>query len=216
MKWLSYSGLKVNEGKTEMCLFLRNDCSPITLTINGSEIKSTPLIKVPGVYFDSKLNWQKHIEMAISKSCKALQVIKLIKKHFSKKELMTLVTSKYYSILFYNSSIWLIPGLTCQSKLAILNASAALLKFCCAQYHNLMSYERLHEITGRPLPNAICKCNQALLLHKTYNDQKFLSDGLVINFNQNFNNRHIKVKFYDSSRFHKVKTFWQQAHCNIQ
>ena len=167
IKWLGHSGLKVNEGKTEMCLFLRNDYAPITLTINGSKIKSTPSIKVLGVDFDSKFNWHKHIAMAISKSRKALQAIKLTKKHISKKELITLVTSKYYSILFYNFSIWLIPGLTRQSKLAILSASAAPLKFCCAQFHKLMSYERLHEITGRPPPNAICKYNHALILHKT-------------------------------------------------
>ena len=36
--WLKDSGLKINENKTELCLFHRNDHALITITINNSTI----------------------------------------------------------------------------------------------------------------------------------------------------------------------------------
>ena len=46
IKWLKDSGLKINESKTELCLFHRNDHIPITVSINGTAIKSqTSIIK---------------------------------------------------------------------------------------------------------------------------------------------------------------------------
>ena len=121
---------------------------------------------------------------------------------------MTLVTSNYYSILFYNSGIWLILCLSRHSKQSVMSVSAAVLKICCNEYHNLMSFECLHKITGRPLQSAICTYNHALLLHKTYNDLNFTTDWLDINFNQQFNNRYNKVEFYDCSNC-KQGIFWQ-------
>ena len=38
IKWLKNSGLKVNDAKTEVCLFSRTDVRPIKLTINGIEL----------------------------------------------------------------------------------------------------------------------------------------------------------------------------------
>ena len=39
------------------------------------------------------------------KATKALNAIKLIKKNFNSDELLRLVTSNFYSILFYNSEV---------------------------------------------------------------------------------------------------------------
>ena len=95
IKSLSESGLKINDSKTEMCLFYRKDCPPVTFMINGTLITSSSTIKVLGVVFDSKLNWQSHIQMAITKAKKSLQAIKLIRKFFNNKELMTLINTNY-------------------------------------------------------------------------------------------------------------------------
>ena len=40
IKWLSKSGLRVNEEKTEICLFYRKDCPPVRIPVNGNEITS--------------------------------------------------------------------------------------------------------------------------------------------------------------------------------
>ena len=144
---------------------------PITLPINNTVITSSPTIKVLGVIFDSKLNWQSHIHMAITKARKSLQGIKLIRKFFNNKELMTLINANFYSILYFNADIWLLPSLTRPAKQALLSASAAPLKLCCNTYHTLMSYNQLHKVLNRPTPNDYTKYNHALLLHKTQNNQ---------------------------------------------
>ena len=99
----------------------------------------------------------------------------------------------------------MLPSLSRQSKIALLSASSAPLKICCNRYHNLISYERLHTILKRPLPQEIIKHNHALLLHKTYNEQDPTSDWLHINFNQNFNARNNKANFFDTSNFKQGK-----------
>ena len=76
------------------------------ININGTEIVSKKSMNVFGVHFDTKLNWQTHLQIAITKSQKALQTIRIIRKHFTKKELLTLIISNYYSILYFEAIIW--------------------------------------------------------------------------------------------------------------
>ena len=70
-------------------------------------IISKNTINVLGVHFDATLNWQIHVQKETTKN-PALQAIVFIHKHF-KKELMSMVITNYYSILYYNAEIWLIP-----------------------------------------------------------------------------------------------------------
>ena len=130
MKWLKESGLKVNESKTEVCLFHRLDCQKITLHINNSPIESKEAMNVLGVTFDSKLKWSKHINNAIQKARKALHAIKLIKQHFTPQELRQIITSNFYSILYYNSEIWHLQSLKQNLKQKLLSASAKAIKTC--------------------------------------------------------------------------------------
>ena len=108
-KWLTDSGLKVNESKTEICLFYRKDTPQIEINLNNNTITSKDSMNVLGITFDSKLNWAKNVANQISKANRALHAIKLIRKYFSKHEILQLLTSNYYSILFYNSEVWHIP-----------------------------------------------------------------------------------------------------------
>ena len=57
-KWLKDSGLKVNEKKTELCLFNKTDIVEVTLTINNFQMNSKNTINLLGVIFDSKLQWK--------------------------------------------------------------------------------------------------------------------------------------------------------------
>ena len=78
-KWLKESGLKVNENKTELCLFHRNDTQTITINLQNQMITSRKSMNVLGVEFDSKLNWSQQVTNTIVKSNKALCALKLIK-----------------------------------------------------------------------------------------------------------------------------------------
>jgi hypothetical protein len=49
-KWLKKSGLKVNQEKTELCLFYKNDMAPVSISVSGIEITLKSTINVLGVY----------------------------------------------------------------------------------------------------------------------------------------------------------------------
>jgi exonuclease III len=205
IKWLKESGLKVNDDKTEICLFYRKDTPPIKIEINGNEISSSQSMNVLGITFDSKLNWQIQAQNAVTKSAKSLQAIKIIKNHFTKDELMRLIIANYYSILFYNADIWLIPSLARQTKNMLMSASASPLKICYRMYDRSISFERLHNLMNRSTPNTIMKLTHALILHKIYNTEIPNHNWLDLFFNQNFNNRNQNANFIDTSRFKQGK-----------
>ena len=66
-KWLKDSGLKVNDNKTELCLFQRNPHGSITLSLNEVTLTSKQQMNVLGVIFDSRLQWNDHVAQTIKK-----------------------------------------------------------------------------------------------------------------------------------------------------
>ena len=200
-KWLKKSGLKVNESKTEMCLFFRNDCRPVSLMLNGKEIISKQTINVLGVTFDSKLQWSQHVAKAILKSKQALHAINLIKKYFTHKELLSILTANFYSILFYNSEIWHLPTLKATIKQKLLSASAQALKKCTRHYDKMISNVKIHEINNRALPAQICIYKHALMLFKLTISHEPSREWVNLNWQQTITSRQKHIKVYSASRF---------------
>jgi hypothetical protein len=126
VKWLKDSGLVVNSSKTDLCLFHRNDQPEVHVRISGSLVKSNKSMNVLGVTFDCKLNWKEHVALTIKKSNAALFAVKMIKRYFKPKEQNILLNAYYYSVLYYNSEIWLTPSLHAGPKQQILAASPML------------------------------------------------------------------------------------------
>jgi hypothetical protein len=201
IKWLRQSGLKVNDSKTEVCLFHRKDQPPIQINIANTSIPSKDRIGVLGVIFDSKLQWHYQIQNTINKSKKALNAIILIRKYFTKKQLLQIITSNYYSTLYYNAEVWLLPTLQPRLKQKLLSASAAPLKLTTKNYDNMISFDKLHYLNQRATPNQITIYKHALLLHKTYNDENMALNWQNLFFNQYFNDRDQLVKFFNNSKY---------------
>ena len=148
-KWLRGFGLVVNESKAEICLFHRNDTPTVTVTLNGTPIKSKKSMNVLGLHFDSKLNWKIHIASAISKAKKSLFAIKQLKKYFNSNEMRTLLDSYFYSVLYYNSNIWLTPDLDSVMKHDLLAISANGLRACMFVNTFDLSFEKLHVLNKK-------------------------------------------------------------------
>ena len=200
-KWLKDSGLKINENKTEICLFHRNDHAPITITINGITIKSKSSMNVLGVQFDSKLSWHDQISKSINKAKRTLHAINLIKKYFNADELKGLLTSNYYSVLYYNSEIWNLPTLCTQQKQKLLSASANALKTCLTRIPMNTSHETIHKLAKRANPTQMSNYKHAILLHKLHNSPLMTEDWISLNFQQNFNGRNDKIQIYNVSNY---------------
>ena len=87
-------------------------------------------INVLDMTFYSRLIWSKYVSNQINKANKGLHAIKLIKNILPhlKVEILTLITSVYYSILYYTNELWHLPTLNPQIKQHLLLASANALK----------------------------------------------------------------------------------------
>ena len=200
-KWLKKSGLKVNEDKTEICLFHRHHQAICSVTLNGVTLHSKTSMNVLGVLFDSRLNWADHISNVIRKTNRAMYCIKQIKFYFTPSELNQLITSNVYSVLYYNSEIWNIPTLGRDQKQQLLSTSANALKICTPSYHDRMSYLELHSINNRATPEMMCKYKHSLLLFKIINHEIPGTDWIDLNFQQTFSTRSGKFNFFKTNNY---------------
>ena len=171
--WLTQSGLKVNEEKTDLCIFHKNDSRPFTINLKGKQITSKPSMNVLGITFDAKLHWDNQVCLAITKSRKALCAINMIRKYFTNKELLQVVTANFYSVLYYGSEIWHIPSLKTTLKQKLLSASSLALKTCSKQNCDQISFINLHRLNMRATPENLMLYKHAILLYKLYNCEDF-------------------------------------------
>ena len=95
----------------------------------------------------------------------------------------------------------MLPTLKPQLKQKLLSASAAPLKFTTNNYNYMTSFDTLHYANQRATPKQITLYKHALLLHKTYNDTNSNNDWLSLFFNQQFNQREPRVKFFNNSNY---------------
>ena len=142
-----------------------------------------------GVLFDAKLEWSLHIKNAIEKSAKALNALSLIRRYFNSNELLQLVTSNYFSILYYNSEIWHVHCLKLYDKKLLLTASARALKLAIHYRDPLISFKNLHVNTKRAPPDMYCDYKLSLLLYKTFNLCQPESEWTELNFCQTLMSR---------------------------
>ena len=172
-KWLKDSGLVVNESKTEVCLFHANDQPLIQIRLQDVLITSKKSMNVLGVMFDSKLNWQTQTNHAIAKAKKALFGLKAISKFFNFNEMRMLLDSYFYSILYYNSNIWLNSILSPEYKQKLLSISAYALRTCLRIDSIGMSFVDIHKTCKKCTPAQILTYNQAIQLYKIINSKDF-------------------------------------------
>ena len=124
---------------------------------------------------------------------------KVDSKSFNKSELLNLMTSNFFSILYYNADIWLIPSLNPRIKQQHLSASASALIICIRNFDWMISFDQLHYMAKRVTPTQIMNYKHALLLFKIYNGKDCERDWIDLNFNQNFNRRSNLFNCIDTS-----------------
>ena len=80
-----------------------------------------------------------------------------------------LLDSKFYSVLYYNASIWLTPDLSPQLMQEILSISSDALQTCLMNDNVDVSFDSLHANHEKCTPKQIALFQLALQLHKTVN-----------------------------------------------
>ena len=173
---------------------LENESQPQildTLYLNSGQIR---------LLFGTSVN-HKHLGSSINKAKKTFHAINLIKKYFNQEELKGLLTSNYFSVLYYNSEIWHLPTLSPLLKQKLLSASANAVKLCLSKLPLNTSYEAIHRLAKMATPSQMSNYKHALQLHKLYNSTNMSDDWLNLNLQQNFNGRNEMIQFFNMSNY---------------
>ncbi len=160
---MARSGLKVNLEKTELTIFHRHDTSSANIKVKDIMVNSSSTLKVLGIVFDNRLQWDKQVEKVTRETRRSLQGLKIIKRHLSEQELLTLVTSLCFFKLCYGSQVWLLPTLkeTLYSKL--FSQSGQCLTICNKE----LSYINLHKKYLRATPKLFSLYHTAINYFET-------------------------------------------------
>jgi hypothetical protein len=102
----------------------------------------------------------------------------MIKHFFSPQELEILLNAYYYSVLFYNSKIWLTPYLHSNPKQQLLSVSANAILTCANYPKRYISFENVHPNFKKSTPSQIALYKISLLLYKTFNSTAHGKDWL--------------------------------------
>ena len=128
-------------------------------------------IKVLGVTFDSKLNWHAHINIIIQKCKKTLQAVHIISPYFTIDERLNIVTSLFYSKMYYASEIWLLPTLSHVLKRKLLSLSTYALRIVVNDVYKTFNATELHTLLNRFTPNQWRIYSSLLTLFRIFNHQ---------------------------------------------
>jgi hypothetical protein len=104
--WLRKHGMIVNASKTELMHF-----GDATMQISCEDgcLVSSKTMNVLGITFDSKMSWEPQARRAM-KNCQMLKpALRCLKTKLSKKELLQVITSNYFSRLYYGAEVWYNP-----------------------------------------------------------------------------------------------------------
>ena len=115
-------------------------------------IQSKNSMNILGIIFDSKLSWVEHIKTAIKTSNITLHAIKIIRKYFNLDELKILLTSLFFSKLYYGAEIWHTTGLNREIQKSLKFTSANVLKICRERSDSFMTHTEIHKQAKRALP----------------------------------------------------------------
>ena len=109
-------------------------------------------------------------------------------------------TSNFYSILFYNSEVWMSMFLNDNVKNKLFVASSNALKICQHYPDRSISFLELHKITKRATPMMISEYKCALQLFKTFNECLPINEWVHMNFDQVITSRQTKFQINRSNR----------------
>jgi hypothetical protein len=73
------------------------------------------------------VQWSNHVSITVKKANKALNANKIIGKYFNTKELLHLLMSNFYSILYNDIEVWHLRILKQSIKISLISASANVL-----------------------------------------------------------------------------------------
>jgi hypothetical protein len=193
--WFKSSGLKVNEEKTEIAIFYKNNCNPSDLLVNGINVRTKNTIKVLGIMMDTTLTWHEHVSNAVQNTQSKIHAIRRIQRFFQNDEILQLLKTYCYPSLYYASSVWLSPSLNTKLKSKLFSASGKILSII-----EINSYKNLHKKFTRATPEMWQNYELAISLYNLNLTQLPLADWKILQINTLRNRRSTKLHFTSTNK----------------
>ena len=136
------------------------------------------------------------MENSVRKARSALQGLRVINKYFTLTERLTLITSFFYSRLYYGSQVWLIPSLKSILKTKLFSASGAALKLLDRD----RSFKELHKKYNRATPTQFQKYTTAVSLYDLIKKEIPEDEWINLQFNIQNDRRNTRLSFQTNNR----------------
>jgi hypothetical protein len=131
--------LKVNDEKTEITIFYKNNCNLADVLINGNNLRAMNTIRVLQIMMETTLTWHEHISNTVNNVHSKIHAIIRIQCYFLNDELLQLLRMYCYPSLYYASNVWLTSSLNANLKSKLFLASGKILSVI-----EINSYKSLH------------------------------------------------------------------------
>jgi hypothetical protein len=193
--WFQSSGLKVNEDKTEIAIFYKDNCNPEDVLINGMSVRTKGTIKVLGVTMDTTLTWHEQINNTVANVQSKVHAIRMIQRFFLTDELLQLLKTYCYPSLYYASNVWLTPSLNAKLKSKLFSTSGKILSII-----KVTSYKDLHKQYTRATPEMWQNYELAISLYDLNATKQPSSDWQLLQLNTLQNRRSTKLHFTSTNK----------------
>ena len=90
-----------------------------------------------------------------------------------------LLDSNFYSVMYYNSVVWLTPSLSSEMKQSLLSLSANALRSCLNLDYDL-SFDNVYRISKKCTPKQIMMYQISLNLHKVLNSPLITTETITV------------------------------------
>ena len=162
-------------------------------------------ITILGITFDSNLTWDAQYTSAIKEANHNLYAIKIISKYFTNEEKITLLTSLFYSKLYYGSEVWHIPGRTMTQNKKLKLASANAIRSCDKSLTIFHTHTQIHSKAKRALPDQILNYKHAISMFILFNHCQPETEFVQMNFQLNQNQRLNHANFFSRQNYESGK-----------
>ena len=112
-----------------------------------------------------------------------------------------LLTSLFYSKLYYGSEVWHIPGRSMIQNKKLKLASANAIRSCDKSMTIFHTHTQIHSIAKRALPDQMLSYKYAILMYKLFNHCQPETEFVQLNFQLNQNQRLNHANFFSRQRY---------------
>jgi len=172
VEYLKSLGLVVNESKSEAVVFTKHGQTTAQIDICGTSIVTKDRMKVLGIIFHCNLSWEPQIRYVLKKCKSKLGVLKKTQKSFSVDQFLKIITTQYYSVLYYCSAVWLSDQTPARLRNLVNTAHYRPLRIALRDFESKLSKAELSNKCQRATPTEWVKYSIANLVIKVINQRE--------------------------------------------